>query len=41
MRKAGQKIAWKRVMSLPMTWASIGQNRASGAAGSGQPVAVR
>ncbi len=29
-RKAGQKMAWKRVMSLPITWASQGQNLALG-----------
>ena len=26
IRKAGQKIAWNREMSLPMTWTSAGQN---------------
>ena len=25
IRKAGQNTAWKRLMSLPMTWASAGQ----------------
>ena len=39
IRKAGQKIAWKRVMSFPMTWTSIGQNL--GACSAGQPVPVR